>query len=129
MKKNSISELLSFRRSKGLQSTILFLNSLFKSYDVAKVVIFDVLPSFFGPKAPDDGIWPRISCTVRVTLGAQASIIIDVEASQEKRVEHFILLSLTDIPTRRRLHQSAERQRCEHFCMTDAPNTWLMQLL
>ena len=35
---------------------ILLLNSLFKSYHVAKVAIFDVLPSFFGPKAPDDGI-------------------------------------------------------------------------
>ena len=35
---------------------MLLLNLLFKSYDVAKVVIFDVLPSFFGPQTPDDGI-------------------------------------------------------------------------
>ena len=47
---------------------ILLLNSLFKSYHVAKVAIFDVLPSFFGPKAPDDGIASMYLFGCRVVL-------------------------------------------------------------
>ena len=54
---------------------ILLLNSLFKSYHVAKVAIFDVLPSFFGPKAPDDGIASLLLQTAMRLLSLEAKLV------------------------------------------------------